>query len=183
MHREDHQKKILKIQEILEERQKIEDDIINYKFKPNPPRREMFFSQFENILQEEKFKRKQRTEKIKARIIHEMKPFSFFEADEKRFKEKANKICEVPSFMPFKSTPIPWTSQVNLYEDLIEKSSEKRRLRLEERAMETLNNARLPPRMEMHEKIKREKIQDMKYLEESNNNFNKRSQSFRVIKY
>jgi len=179
MKREYNQRKLKKMEEILEERKTKEDEILGYRFKANDVRKEMFISQFENIIEEEKFKRRYRTEKIKEKIVQEMKPFTFYENDERKYKEKIAKVSEPPQFLPFKANPVPWTSQVNLYDDLIKKSSEKRRIRVEERARETLSNAKLPPRMEMHEKKKKQLEEEIKILEQANNR-KKRGQSFKV---
>jgi len=65
-------------------------------------------------------------------------------------------VAEPPKFLPFKANPIPWTSQVNLYEDILKKKADNRKMKVEERARTTLANAKLPPRMEMHEKKKKE---------------------------
>ncbi len=76
-------KKMAKIQEILEERKRIEDEILGFRFKPNELKREIFISQFENVIEAERANRKYRTEKIKEKIIQNMKPFSFYETDER----------------------------------------------------------------------------------------------------
>ena len=173
------QKKLKKIEEILEQRKKKEDKILGYRFKANDLKREIFISQFENIIKEEKIKRKNRTEKIKEKIIQEMKPFSFYEADEKRYIEKTTKMLQAPQFTPFKANPIPWKSQVNLYKEIIKKSSEKRKVRCEKRAKETFNNSKLPPRMEMYEKKKKED-EELQKLKEKSMKKVRRCQSFKV---
>lgn len=174
-------KKKEKIEEILEERKRIEDEILGYRFKPNDLKREMFISQYENIIEAEIEKRKYRTEKIKEKIVQEMKPFSFYQNDEKKFKERQLLVSQPPTFLPFKANPVPWTSQVTLYDDLIKKNEVERLLRVEERARNTFVNAKLPPRMEMHENKKKQQEQEMKLLD--NTNSKSRSKSFKVFIY
>lgn len=181
MKKDYNQRKLKKMEEILEERKRKEDEILRYRFHANEVKKEIFISQFENIIEEEKFKRKQRTEKLKEKIVQEMKPFTFYENDEKKYKEKITRVSEGPQFLPFKANPVPWTSQVNLYEDLVKKSSDIRKKRVEVRARETLTNAKLPPRMEMHEKKKKQIEEEMKTMEQENKKKKRCLSSFKVI--
>ena len=159
-------KKDSKINEILEQRRKEEEEIYK-KFKANDLNREIFDSQFENIIVQEKTLRMERCEKIKGEIIKNMKPFSFYDIDEQKYKEKLVKECQPPEFLPFKANPIPWTSQVNLYEDMLTKKAIERNQRVEERARQNLLSAKLPARMEMHEKRKKLQEEEMKSMERS----------------
>ncbi len=183
MQKDYNTRKLKKMEEILEERKRKEDEILGYRFRANEVNKEIFISQFANIIEEERFKRKQRTEKLKEKIVQEMKPFTFYENDEKRYKEKITRISEAPHFLPFKANPVPWTSQVNLYEDLVKKSSDKRKITVEERARETLSNAKLPPRMEMHEKKKKQMEEEMKLIDQENKKKKRCQSSFKVNLY
>jgi hypothetical protein len=178
--RDDHCKKILKIEEILEERKRKEDEYLNYRFRPNELKREMFINSLGNVIEAEQIRRKMRTEKLKEKIVQEMKPFSFYEHDEKKYKDKLQKECMAPQFLPFKANPIPWKSQVTLYDDILKKNEAVRRMNIEERARKTYQNAQLPPRMEMHEKKKKQQEQELKVLVESQSTI-KRSKSFKVL--
>jgi len=173
-------KKERKIKEILEERKREEDEILGYKFKPNDLKREIFISQFENIIVAEKYKRNARCEKLKQKIVQEMKPFSFYEVDEKKYKDKLLKECHPPQFLPFKANPIPWTSQVNLYEDMLTKKAVERNERVEERARQNLLSAKLPPRMEMHDKKKKLQQEELETMDKASKMT--RSKSFRANK-
>jgi len=88
---------------------------------------------------------KYRTEKSKEKIIQEMKPFTCYEHDERRHKEKLARESEPPQFAPFKANVIPWTSQVNLYDDFLKKMEDQRHARIEERKMSLYQIAKLPP--------------------------------------
>lgn len=162
----------------MDERKAKEDEILGYRFKPNELKSHIFINQFENVIEAEKARRKVRVEQQKQKILQDMKPFSFYEEDEKKFKERINLIGEGPKFLPFKANPIPWTSQVNLYEDLMKKGEDIRKQKIEERARATLLNAKLPPRMEIHEKKKKEQERNMEMLKQ--NEPKTRSKSFRV---
>ena len=164
------------MQEILNERKEKEDEIMGQQFRANDLKTHIFINQFENVIEAEKARRKIRVEQQKQKILQEMRPFSFYEEDEKRFKERINQIGEGPKFLPFKANPIPWTSQVNLYEDLMKKGEDFRKQKVEERARATLLNAKLPPRMELHEKKKKEQERNMEMLKQ--NEPKTRSKSF-----
>jgi hypothetical protein len=177
------EKKLKKIESILEERKRKEDEILGYRFKPNDLKREMFINQYENVIEAEREKRKYRTEKLKEKIITEMKPFSFYEYDERKYKDKVNRISEPPQFAKFKANPVPWTSQVTMFDDLIKKKELERKTRVEERAITTFKNAKLPPRMEMHEQKKKIIEEEVKILEKtSKSEIKQRSKSFRATK-
>jgi len=173
-------RKLKKMEEILEERKRKEDEILGYRFHANEIKKDIFISQFVNIIEEEKTVRKHRTEILKEKIVQEMKPFTFYENDEKKYKERISRISEPLQFLPFKANPVPWTSQVNLYDDLIKKGTDNRKKRVEDRARDTLNNARLPPRMEMHEKKKKQIEEEMKIVDQENKKIKRCQSSYKV---
>jgi hypothetical protein len=173
--RNDHSKKLRKIENILEDRKKKEDEFLNYRFRPNDLKREMFISSLGNIIESEKANRKYRTEKLKEKIIQDMRPFSFYEQDEARYKQKIQTESQPPEFLSFKANPIPWKSQITILEDIMKRDELQRQMRIEERARKTYQNAKLPPRMELHEKKKKMQEQELKVLAESK--ITKRSKS------
>jgi len=73
--------------------------------------------------------------------------------------------CSNPALQASFENPIRYKSQVNMYDGIIGDSREKREERIQKRALETLNNAKLPPRMEMHEKQKKLQEQEKKIYE------------------
>jgi hypothetical protein len=88
-----------------------------------------------------------------------MKPFSFYEKDERKYKEKIKQESVPPTFPPFRANAIKWLSQVLIYEDMLKQEQEEREQRIKERMEKTAKTSKLPPRMEMFEKerIEREK--------------------------
>ena len=150
-------KKIQKIKEILEDRVKDEDYFVYYQFHANELKKGIWGNQMQNIIEYEKEQRQQRTEKLKEKIIAEMKPFSFYEKDERKYKEKIKQEPIPPTFPPFRANAIKWLSQVLIYEDMLKQEEEERRQRIEERMKKTANASKLPPRMEMYKKETEEK--------------------------
>ncbi len=176
-----HEKKLLKIQEILEDRQKKEDKVFKHQFHANPLNKKMFNKEgdLNNIIEREKIERKKRTDKLKEEIQKNMKPFDFYDEDERKYKERINQECIPPQFPQFKANPIRYKSQVNMYDGIIGDSREKREERIQKRALETLNNAKLPPRMEMHEKQKKLQEQEKKIYEAKKEEEEKKMRKFK----
>lgn len=65
--------------------------------------------------------------------------------------------CEAPKFVQFRANPVSWTSQIKIYHDIIKKEKLAREQRIKQRSSQLLFASKLPPRMEMHEKEKRER--------------------------
>ena len=164
-----HEKKMTKIQEILEERKKNEDEVFNHHFQANPLNRKMFdqTGNLKNVTDKEKEKRDRRIELKKNDIIANMRPFSFYDKDFESFVTRKNQECIPPKFVPFKANPIKWRSQVKMYDGMMEKEN-ARKERNQRRAEELLNKAALPPRMEMHEKHKKLQAEEDKKMEKEN---------------
>ena len=161
-----HEKKLTKIQEILEDRKKNEDDVFNHQFHANPLNRKMFnqTGNLKNITEKEREKRERRIELKKNDIIANMRPFSFYDKDFASFVTRKNQECIPPEFIPFKANPIKWRSQIKMYDGMMENDN-ARKERNQRRAEELLAKAALPPRMEMHEKQKKLLQEEEKKME------------------
>ena len=162
-----HEKKLSKMKEILENRQKNEDDVFKHTFHANPLNRRMFnkAGSLKNITEKEKEKRERRIELKNNEIKANMRPFSFYDKDFESFVTRKNQECIPPKFIPFKANPIKWRSQVKMYDGMVENEF-SRKERNKRRAEEQLAKAALPPRMEMHEKQKKLQIEEEKRVEE-----------------
>ena len=155
-------KKIQKIKEILEDRVKDENYFVYYQFHANELKKGIWGNQMQNIIEYEKEQRQQRTEKLKEKIIAEMKPFSFYEKDERKYKEKIKQEPIPPTFPPFRANAIKWLSQVLIYEDMLKQEEEERNIRIKERMEKTAKVSKLPPRMDMYEKERKEREEQKK---------------------
>ena len=156
-------KKIQKIKEILEDRVKDEDYFVYYQFHANELKKGIWGDRMQNIIEYEKEQRQQRTEKLKEKIIAEMKPFSFYEKDERKYKEKIKQESIPPTFPPFRANAIKWLSQVLIYEDMLKQEKEEREQRIKERMLKTAKTSKLPPRMALYEeeRIAKEKQKEL----------------------
>ena len=155
-------KKIQKIKEILEDRVKDEDYFVYYQFHANELKKGIWGNRMQNIIEYEKQQRQLRTEKLKEKIIAEMKPFSFYEKDERKYKEKIKQEPIPPTFPPFRANAIKWLSQVLIYEDMLKQEKEEREQRIRERMEKTKLASKLPPRMQMYEEERKEREREKK---------------------
>ena len=155
-------KKIQKIKEILEDRVKDEDYFVFYQFHANELKKGIWGNRMQNIIQYEREQRQLRTEKLKEKIIAEMKPFSFYEKDERKYKEKIKQEPIPPTFPPFRANAIKWLSQVLIYEDMLKQEKEEREQRIKERMEKTQLASKLPPRMQMYEEERKERERQKK---------------------
>ena len=155
-------KSLEKVKTILEQRDQHENSSINNKqFKANHFKSEMFIGNINNLIEADKRERARRCLKRGERIQMEMKPFSFVEKDERKQKEKQQRIKDYENakleFPQFKANPVKWTTKTYMLDNITKKQASERRQRIERRAKETYEKSKLPPRLEMHEKEKKEK--------------------------
>lgn len=158
-------KKEADIERIIRERNAEIDAILTCQFRANELDRNMFGDELENMIEKERRERMERVEVEKQKLLLKMKPFSFQESDERRFKEKKMRVAQPPQFEPFKASSIPYTSQLLLFEDMVLKEQKERERRVLEKIKFNQQNSKLPPRMEMHEKNKQD--EDAKRMKEA----------------
>jgi hypothetical protein len=158
--RDDNERKMRRIEEIKQEIRRKEDEQMSHKFRANDLNRKMFIGTLGNVIEAERTKRLYRTERLKEKIVQDMNPFSFYERDEIKHKHKLLSTPQPPKFIPFRANPIPVKSQILMLDDIINRADFDRAVRVEERARLTYSKAKLPPRMEMHEKEKKKKEEE-----------------------
>ena len=157
--KKEKEKTIKKIYSIISERN--QKEMQNKKqFKATELQSEMFIGCTDNIIESEKKEREKRIQKRMEKIQNEMKPFSFVEKDEIKLKQKREKIKQNQKkikYPKFKANPVKWTSKITMMDDKGKMLNEElRKQRNYERAVKTLKNSKLPPRLEKHEKEKME---------------------------
>ena len=153
-------KSLSKMQTILDTRDNVEHKELSTRFTANKLKNEIFIGNIDNLIEADKKERRKRVEKRMEKIQAQMKPFSFVEKDEEKLKAKREKIKEIEStkqiFPSFKANPVKWTTKVAMIEDLDKKNAMERAKRVERRAKELLEKSKMPPRLEQHEKAKKE---------------------------
>ena len=161
---------VKKLQKFLISRKENEDKIINDKFKANDLKTEMFIGNINNLMEADINAKKKRVEKGMKKLQEQMCPFSFVSDDEKKQKIKIQKQKEYETtkeqFKQFKANPIKYTSRGGLTaEQRLEKEKKERIKRIQKNVDKIIKESKMPPRMEMHEKIKIIQKEKMKEIE------------------
>ena len=177
-----HGKKLIKMREILEERKKNEDDIFKHTFHANPFNKKLLNKNgdLRNIIEREKAEREARIQKRIKKIEKRQKPIRFYDAYIDDFKKRKKMEYQPPTFKPFKANGINYKSQVNMYDGIQLYANERRKDRIHQRALSTFNSARLPKRMEMHEKQKKLQEQENIMIERAKQESEKNKRLFKA---
>jgi len=148
----DEREKQKKTRELSKERLKSKEKTSTFKANPVPE-----FVKQRNLLEQINKEQEKRREEIKknSRIItmQREKPFSFY-LREKENKEIRKKNRFERKEFQFKANPVPWSCTIKLFQRMNEEERTKREERVSKQAQMSLNNAKLPPRMEKHEQEK-----------------------------
>jgi len=141
-----------KVQKMVEEKVKEEEDALNFKFRANPLPAYVKVPMYNALVKAQEEKRMDVVEKSKQITLANQKPFSFAERD-------ANKEKPLPkeeSFQQFKANPVPQFVQVEMMKEKEEKDKKEREERIKKRMEENAMSAKMPSRMEAAEKAKAE---------------------------
>lgn len=90
-----------------------------------------------------------------AKIKSSEAPFTFYERDIKKQKDKQEMAELPPTFSdstPFRAGKIPWRILVPLYKTMVDADENERDKRVKKNAEVSLSLSKLPPRMEAAEK-------------------------------
>ena len=152
-----------KLDEMIEEKMVEEENMLHHQFIANKIPTSTTEPRYEML----KMKREERTNEIK-RTSKEMtkareQPFTFYERDKDFYVQRAQASEQhIPDTMkdikPFKANPIPPAVSAPLFYKMLEKQNQIRDDRIKKRAQETANKSKLPPRMEMHERVKKQTV-------------------------
>lgn len=86
------------------------------------------------------------------------KPFTFYERDKSKEKMGPPEVPECMRHAPFRANKIPWKVLVPLYKRMIDKIEYERESRIKKNAELSYSLAKLPPRMEAYEKMKKQMV-------------------------
>ena len=149
-----------KVDEMIEEKRIEEDKLLAYKFRAKQPAKEIITPLFKKI-NDKNEKRRQEVKANSMKITKEKEnPFSFYERDVANKEAKKNRdpyMNEEFQKGNFKANDVPRSSQVPLYWKKLEREQAEREIRVKRAAEENFKKSKLPPRMEMHERMKKEK--------------------------
>jgi hypothetical protein len=149
-----------KIDEMIEEKRIEEERILGYQFKAKRPAKEIITPLYSSILDKNKKRRNEVKENSQKLLKSQERPFSFYERDLEKKKEKQSQDVYLnEEFLKpaFKANDVPTVCTVELLKIMKQKEDKERELRIKKNADKILRMSRLPPRMEMYEKMKKEK--------------------------
>jgi len=149
-----------KLNEMIEHKMLEEENFLHHQFIANKIPKTTKEPRYEML----KFKNEERRDEVKRTSIEVTKarenPFSFYERDKdfyvKRAKASEQHIPDTMNHKPFKANPIPWSVSTPLFHEMQAKEEKTREERVKKRAQEMATLSKLPPRMEMHERIKQQ---------------------------
>eukprot|EP00826_Nyctotherus_ovalis_P037359 TRINITY_DN3400_c0_g1_i6.p1 TRINITY_DN3400_c0_g1~~TRINITY_DN3400_c0_g1_i6.p1 ORF type:complete len:367 (+),score=129.23 TRINITY_DN3400_c0_g1_i6:1611-2711(+) len=150
-----------KLEEMIGEKQLEEENYLHHQFRANPIPLSTRLPLYDKLKKKDEARRDEIKKSSVAATKAREKPFSFYERD-KDFYVKRVKVSEqnLPDEMkyhkPFKANPIPWAVTAKLFDEKMERANKERKERVKRRAQEMESKSKLPPRMEMHERAKKE---------------------------
>ena len=150
-----------KLEEIIEEKHLEEENYLHHQFRANPIPLSTKDPRYEMLKKKDEARRNDIKKTSIAMTKARESPFSFYERD-KDFYVKRAKISEqnlpdeIKYRKPFRANPIPWTTTAKLFDEKMEKAENERKERVKRRVQEMESKSKLPPRMEMHERAKKE---------------------------
>lgn len=142
-----------KLKEMVETKEKQEEENMKFKFRAREVPAHVKQPLFEKKLKEQEERRAQVKANSVALTIQREKPFSFYTRD-KNAKAKKKSHLEREDFI-FKAKEVPWFCSLNMMEKIKNEEELKRQERVAKHAHYLMTISKLPPRMEMHEQLKR----------------------------
>jgi hypothetical protein len=149
-----------KVDEMIEQKRIDEDRVLGFKFHAKQPPKEIITPMFKQIQDKNELRRKEVKENSIKIMKEKEKPFSFYERDVANYEAKKNKSEFVNAEFTkpaFKANEVPTVCTVELYKIMVAKDKREREIRIKKKAEENLKKSKLPPRMEQHEKSKKDK--------------------------
>jgi len=141
-----------KVQKMVEEKSKEEEDALNFKFKANPLPAYVKVPMYNALVKAHEERRMDVVEKSKQITLANQKPFSFAERD----ANKEKPVHKEESFQQFKANPVPQYVQVEMMKEKEEKDKKEREERIKKRMEDNAMSSKMPSRMEAAEKAKAE---------------------------
>lgn len=146
-----------KVDEMIAEKQLAEDRILAFKFRAKRPPKEVSMPLFDKIMNKNEQRRLEVKENSKKIMKSLDRPFSFYERDLNKPKTQSEYINEEFQKPSFKANKVPTVCTVEIFKVMMDKQNKEREDRIAKNAEVNFRKSRLPPRMEMHEKMRKEK--------------------------
>ncbi|CAI2361627.1 unnamed protein product [Moneuplotes crassus] len=156
-----------KVDEMIEEKKIKEENLLQHIFRAKQPHKDIITPKYNQIMQKNENRRKQVKDNSSKILLERQKPFSFYERDieKKEAKKNQDPYMNEEFLKPvFKAKEVPDTTYGKSYKERQKIQDEEREIRVNRRKQKNLVASKLPPRMELHERQRRE--QEERYSEQ-----------------
>lgn len=153
-----------KVEEMVLEKEMELQNHLNYRYKPKPIPSEVVIPRYETIMATQEARRLEVKRTSMEMTKKNEKPFSFYE----REKNKTSPQPESTPKYTFKAREVPMTTSVLVFDKMTHEDKASRDERIAKAAQESLRKSHLPPRMEMHERLKKVKDAEQQTPKEMN---------------
>ena len=151
-----------KVDEMIAEKQLEEDRVLDYKFRARQPNKDIVMPLFDKINKKNEQRRKEVKETSQKLLKEKERPFSFYERDKNKKRVESVPLNEEFQKGAFKANPIPTACTVEIFKVMMDKQDKERQDRIKKNAEVNFRKSKLPPRMQMHENLRREKEENSK---------------------
>ena len=151
-----------KVEQMVEEKIKEEDKAMRFEYRAREVPKNVKEKKFDKLMKGMEERRAEAKRLAMAKIKAIEAPFKFYERDLKAQKDRVE-AAELPpnvsEFPAFRAGKIPWRVLVPLYKSMTDEAENQREKRVKKNAEVALSLAKLPPRMEASERLRKEKIE------------------------
>ena len=146
-----------KIDEMIEMKRIEEENILGYRFKAKRPPKEVITPLYHQINEKNEVRRQEVKTNSMNMLKQSERPFTFYERDKDK-KRQSGEFWNEEFLKPaFKAKEVPTICTVEIFKAMNTKKDKEREIRVQKMAEQNLLKSKLPPRMEIHEKLKQER--------------------------
>ena len=145
---------------MVQEKIKEEDKALRFEYRAREVPKNVKEKKFDKLMKATEERRAEAKRLAMAKIKAIEAPFKFYERDLKAQKDKeeaADMPVDVTKQAPFRAGKIPWRVLVPLYKSMMDDAENQREKRVKKNAEVALSLAKLPPRMEKAERLRKER--------------------------
>lgn len=155
---------------MVNEKAKEEERALSFEYKAREIPKSVKTKKFDKLMKDQEKRRADAKRFAMAKIKSSEAPFTFYERDIKKQKDKQEQAELPPDYQEapaFRAGKIPWRILVPLYKTMVDADQNERDKRVKKNAEVSLSLAKLPPRMEAAEKQRIEKEKALQKERES----------------
>ena len=152
---------------MIAEKQLEEDRVLEYNFRARQPHKDIIMPLYGKIMEKNEKRRKDVKETSQKLLKAKERPFSFYERDKNKKRVESVPLNEEFQKKPFKANPVPTECTVEIFKVMMDKQNKERQDRIKKNVEVNFRKSKLPPRMQMHENLRKEKEEDIKKRNQS----------------